>query len=187
MENAPSRRAHNMVSHLYQTARILDTHVRVCATTAWDLMTARLSYWGLMAVTVLLSVGLVLLLMHTTEGAAAPIYAGAAGAVITALIYGVSRFDMKRRKASAAAGLDEVFRRVFKLQLTIRAESQDVDLTSIWGETRERVVRSLKAKGPLNRRFFFPGRGRLRRLRDLLEKGIPELRKQVSKSEGSVE
>lgn len=183
VENAPSRRAHNMVSDLYQTARMLDTHVRVCTRTAWDLMTARLSYWGLMAVTVLLSVGLVLLLTRTTEGLAAPVYAGVAGAVLAALIFGVCRFDIKRRKASAAAGLDEVFRRVFRLQLTVRAESQDVDLTSIWQKTRDRVIRSLKARGPANAKFLFPGRTKLRRLAELIETGIPSLRKQVSKSE----
>jgi GTPase SAR1 family protein len=175
---APTRRADNLVSGLYQNARELSVLARVYFEASRQFRAVRnkllLIPVGVLVLTALLvfftwnseeprTALVVLLLGLITAGAA----------WIAALFY-LNRF---RLQTFSREGLDECFDRTFTRQLAFQ---ERVDLRALWSAVKNRTRTALEVIGPEKTTRAFSDQKLLRNLEQAIDAEIPALRRSLS-------
>jgi len=180
IKRAPTRRADNLVSDLLMNARMLVMQGRICTTAARRFRGWALRVWAVVFLVWVLaaaSVGL---------GLNAERWTTSLGVAAVSLLVSLGAWwggkAWWRRcvlRVSGADGLESCFEAAYRRELTWHDR---VDLRARWERVRPRVQKSLEllgAKGlPTGRAF----RKQLRRLDDVVERGIPKLRRSLARA-----
>lgn len=184
VRRAPSRRVDNLITRLYDHARLLRVHATVLEAIRKDLGGRQRKWLGTAAaVTGLLGAGAAATLMTGFWEVAAGL--GALEALAMGGLYFASTKDQAARLQhyldGDGAGLDDVFRREYFLAL---AEKDDF-VVSLWMRVKPQLVRSLSTFGVAKLPRVKPGE--LATLDEIANVRVPTLRRAASKAASFIE
>jgi hypothetical protein len=177
VQKAPLRRVDNMITRLYDSARLLRMHAAVLSAAKREYMGDVAKYAGAVGGVAAGLGGLAGSLFWTgSVELAAPLAAAAL------LATGGGGWWAARTLAARAAhyidgpGLDDVFRRVYFMQLADRDEF----VAQLWERVRPQLQTALRTLGL--RGVPFARRGDLQALDDIVDKEVPALRQAATKA-----
>jgi hypothetical protein len=176
IRRAPTRRVDNVVSRLYEHARRLKVHARVCdqARAEVDRLAIRFALMG--AGIFFFTVGL-LYLMHVANvgpGTLAAVLSG--GILLEVAVFFLGRYERAIRSKEIVDGVDAVFARAFERELAL-GDRHD-DLNALWKSVRDRTQKALRTVGVTSMPRL--KRGELKKLDHTVEKEIPALRSEAT-------
>jgi GTPase SAR1 family protein len=181
IKRAPTRRADNLVSGLYQSARELSVLARVYFEASHQFRAVR-NRLLLIPLGVLFLTGLLVYFTWNSQEPRTALLLLVAGILATAaaslgaLLY-LNRF---RRQTFSPDGLDECFDRTFTRQLAFQERA---DLRALWSAVRTRTCTALEVIGPETITRTFSTRKFLRNLDKAVEQEIPALRRALKNIE----
>jgi len=175
IRRAPARRVDNLVTQLEDHGQRLQMQSRVIDEAGRTLRRFRLKVWGMLVMIILFGAmaGGITIAAQSSRWVSATIFAAVA---LVAWLGGFAVRELVGSQArQVAAGLGDVFERVYSRDLLVRDRVDD--LRAIWAKVHPRTRTALEKMGVL----AFP---RLRsaerqRLSQALEKEIPELRQRL--------
>lgn len=178
IEHAPARRADNLVSDLYENARMLIVHVRVCGAFAWGVCKARLVWWGSTVAAAVGTALLVWLLWGTSGGALW--WIAALGVLLTLGCGWGGALFFRRRVRMLQDTLDAIFEALYAREMAL---GDRADLHALWAKVKERVVRAIASIGPERMPLLLWTRRALGRLERATEGEILTLRRRIETPE----
>jgi GTPase SAR1 family protein len=138
VRNAPAKRVDNIVTHLYEYARLLRVHVQVIEVVRGQYSTM---LWGSRAVILgIASLGLGLtgvIYTASPDSVSGCLSALILTVVISALIFFVSRVLLKRYEEELSQGLNTTFESAFGQELVLGTHSDD--LRALWQQVKART------------------------------------------------
>ena len=180
IQRAPTRRADNLVSDLLVNARLLAMQGQVCLTAARRYRSWAIRVWAVAFLVWVLAAGAFGLALNAERWTTLGIVT-ALCLLFSAGAWWGGRLLLRRWEAQALAadGLETSFAAAYRRELTWHDRA---DLHALWVRVRPRSRKSLEllgAKGlPAGRAF----RKQLRRLDEVLGKGIPRLRRGLTRA-----
>ena len=174
---APLRRVDNMITRLYDSARLLRMHAAVMSAAKKDYMSDVAKYVGSLGLGASGLGGLAATLIYSGN-----LEVGAPVAALSLLLSGAAGWWVRRELAARAdyyidgPGLDNVFRRLHYLQLA----EKDEFVAQLWERVRPQLQTALRTLGL--RGVPFARRADLQALDDIVEKEVPALRLAATKA-----
>ncbi len=178
IKRAPTRRADNLVSDLYQNGQKLAVHARACYEVARRYRMMRLRFWtgaGL----VLILTGLIAWLTWNPDDLRVPVATIAIGLFLTGSLVAGCHFYLNRfkQRITTPEGIEPFFERAYRQELTLR---QRADLRARWESVKNQAIATLNALGPEKIGGSFSTRKLLKRLESVLENDVPNLRRDIA-------
>jgi hypothetical protein len=178
IKRTPTRRADNLVSDLYNSARRLWVHVRVCQEVARYSTKKLLKNWSWVGLALVMT-GLAVWLTHGAEAITTPLLVLFIGLTVALSIGAWVRFSFRKFKGSLStgAGLDPFFESAFRRELLMRDRA---DLRALWESVRKQTMNALALIGPekVYRRLSL--RSGLKHLEKVMQDEVPAMRREIA-------
>ncbi len=177
IQRAPTRRADNLVSDLFQGARKLAMHARVCQELAHEYRRRQLRLIGTIAA-ILLATAFALWLIHPASSASTPWLVLFSGLTLGLIAFLAGRFLLGRFKDAVVQSnqLDRFFQAAFQRELGLTARE---DLQPLWQTVKKQTSKALPVirieKLPYS--LFF--RRAIKKLDQVCEIEVPRLRRDL--------
>jgi hypothetical protein len=177
IQRTPSRRADNLVSDLYNNARKLSVHTRICYTLADRYRCARNKAWGLIGLIALVAATAVWF-SRNAESWTTPLVIALTGLAAAAAAWYGSLWYLRRLRQSFVEPehLDDVFHHVYRRELTLRDRA---DVRALWESVKKQTARTFQVLGAGSLNRAYSTRKHLKRLDQVVAEEIPSLRRAV--------
>ena len=135
----PERRSDNLVNTLYDTARKLQMHARICANLSSEFSSIRLMTMAL-AVVITIAGALGTWYLFNTASAFEPrqLVPVLGGFAFAALVVWIRDWNANRHLANTLVRLDDVFRSEYQLELTL--QNDKADLEALWESVKPGIT-----------------------------------------------
>ena len=174
IRRAPIRRVNNMITHAARHCEHLRMHARIVDRAVDRLKGTRTRWWAKSTLLVIVAVASAYFFSLEENLVGATISAIAAIAVAVGGYFGIREMQ-KREEKKIINNLDGIFEDLYRRELVV--ENRPEDLLRLWEEVKEVTVRTLQ---PLGLKAMPRMKNReLKRLNNVLQKDIPELRSRL--------
>ena len=185
IDRAPERRSDNLVSTLYDTARRLQVHARVCSALSAQHRSWKANAWLvgiLIAILSVLAAGY-FYKMQSPQSLMMPEHYGPilGGLALACLVVWIGGMIVNSLTASSIAGIDEVFHREYERELTMQDHAADME--ALWQSAKPHVIEYLKKTEieDVPRKTMF-GKSAFDKVDLAIAEDIPRLRRNISKA-----
>lgn len=177
IRRAPIRRVNNMITHAARHCEHLRMHARIVDRAVDRLKGTRTRWIAVSTLLVITAAASAYFFFLGGSWMGVTISAVAATAVAVGGYFG-ARETQKRKEKKIINDLDDIFEDIYRRELVV--ENRPEDLLRLWNEVKEVTVRTLQSLG-LKAMPRMKSR-ELKRLNNVLEKDIPELRSRLHRA-----